>query len=332
VSPPKQVSEAARVYLARRILTIASFDFQQIPDSYRQLQRTLKNSSRGYRHNHNIADALRELNMNALLMKSQEHFIYEKIAVPQATPRVSRPRLLRRLMENLYSANATILHGRAGSGKTILAVDFGRNVGRPVAWYKVDATDNELRLFCEYLSAAVRRQRPAFNAAALVDLAATVNKHNAELLADAFVFQLAETKGEPLLIVIEDLHQIYDAEWVVAFFQRLLPLLPSDVHALITCRSLPPTPLWRMRSKQMLSVLDEEELAFTVEEAIDLFATYGLSEEHARAAWDSTKGRAATIAEFAATPGRPGRAVADNLLSFKVSRFRSVPPTPDFQT
>ena len=267
--------------------------------------------------------------MNALLMKSQEHFIHDKIALPQATPRVSRPRLLRRLTENLYTANATILNGRAGAGKTMLAVDFSRNAGRAVAWYKVDAADNELRLFCEYLTAAVRGQRPSLNITSLIQLATTVDDSNAELLADALVFQLSEAKGEPLLMVIEDLHQVYDAHWVVPFFRRLLPLLPSDVHVLITCRSLPPTPLWRMRSKQMLRVVDEAELAFTVDEAIDLFCTYGLGEEHARAAWNETNGRAATIAEFAATPGRPGRAVADNLLSFTL---RSVPSTPDFQT
>lgn len=279
-----------------------------------------------------IAEAVRQIAMNALLMKIQEHFIHDKIASPGAVPRISRERLLQQLTENLYSANATVINGRAGSGKTMLAVDFSRNISRAAAWYKVDAADNELPMFCEYLTAAVRRHRSSINAAALIDLAATVSGDNVELLADAFVFQLSEAKGEPLLIVIEDLHQVYDADWVVPFFQRLLPLLPSDVHVLITCRSLPPTPLWRMRSKQMLRVLDEAELAFTVEEAIALCQTYGLSEDHARAAWNETNGRAANIAEFAETPGRAGRAVADNLLSFRVPRFRSTPPTPDFQT
>jgi LuxR family maltose regulon positive regulatory protein len=260
-------------------------------------------------------------------MKREDHFIYDKISTPSAAPRLSRGRLLQRLTENLYSTNATILNGRAGSGKTMLAADFSRNVGRDIAWYKVDAADYELRLFCEYLTAAIRRQRPALNARSLIDLAATVDATNAELLADALVFQLSETRSEPLLIVIDDLHQVYDADWLVPFFRRLLPLLPSEVHVLITCRSLPPTPLWRMRSKQMLRVIDEAELAFTLEEAIALFATYGLSPDHAGAAWNETTGRAATIGEFAATPGRPGRAVADNLLSFRVSRLR-----PDFQT
>ena len=43
------------------------------------------------------------------------------------------------------------------------------------------------------------------------------------MLAEELVFQLAEQKSEPLLIVIEDLHLVYDAEWVVPFFSRLLP-------------------------------------------------------------------------------------------------------------
>jgi LuxR family transcriptional regulator, maltose regulon positive regulatory protein len=270
--------------------------------------------------------------MNTFFMKIQKHFIHEKIAIPSGAPRTSRPRLLKLLTENLYSTNATIINGRAGSGKSVLAADFARNVGRAVAWYKVEATDNDLRVFCEYLAAALRCQRPSIDAKALLELTATAGSDAAELLAEAFVFQLSETRAEPMLIVIEDLHQVYDGDWVVSFFRRLLPLLPADVHVLITCRSLPPTPLWRMRSKQMLRVVDETELAFTLEEAIALFDTYGLGEGHARAAWNETNGRAATIAEFAATPGRAGRAVADDILSFRHSRFPSLRPTADFQT
>jgi LuxR family maltose regulon positive regulatory protein len=270
--------------------------------------------------------------MNALLMKIESHFIHEKIAIPAAKPRISRLRLLKLLAENVVSTNATVVNGRAGTGKTALAADFTRHAERAVAWYKVDAADNDLNVFCEYLSASIRLQRPSIDQDRLLEITETIESDRAELLAEGFVFQLSEPKSEPLLIVIEDLHLVYDTDWVVPFFRRLLPLLPANVHVLITCRSLPPTPLWRLRSKQMLRVVEESELAFTVAEAIALFDTYGLSEEHARVAWNQTNGRAATIAEFAATPGRAGRAVADNLLSFKHSRFARMPRTPDFQT
>ena len=264
-------------------------------------------------------------------MRIAEHFIHDKIAIPMSGPRTSRPRLLKLLTENLVSTNATIVNGRAGTGKTALAADFAHHAGRAVAWYKVDATDNDLRLFCEYLVTAIRLQRPSLGSEQLLELS-WAERVTAELLADALVFQLGETKGQPLLIVIEDLHLVYDAEWVVPFFRRWLPLLPPDVHVLITCRSLPPTPLWRLRSKQMLRVVEESELAFTLEEAVVLFKTYGLSDEHARVAWAQTNGKAAMISDFASTPGKAGRALADNFLLLRRASFSALSQTADFQT
>lgn len=266
------------------------------------------------------------------MKKDEGHLIHEKIAVPEELPRASRRRLFQLLKDNLGSYNATIINGRAGTGKTTLAADFARHAGRAVAWYKVDAADWDLRLFCQYLSKTVMRQR-SLDADRLLQLTETVESDRAELLAEAFVFQLSEGKFDPLLIIVEDLHLVYDADWVVPFFRRLMPLLPTDVHLLITCRSLPPAPLWRLRSKQMLRVMDETELAFTFDEAIQLFETYGLGEEHAKVAWLQTNGRAAAIADFAATPGRAGRAVADNYLSIKRTGLKCLAgQTPDFQT
>jgi hypothetical protein len=83
----------------------------------------------------------------------------------------------------------------------------------------------------------------------------------------------------------------------------------------------------------MLCVVEETELAFSQDEAVALFETYGLGDEAASIAWDRTNGRAATIAEFAATPGRAGRAIADSLLSLKRTSFTSLTgQAPDFQT
>jgi LuxR family maltose regulon positive regulatory protein len=106
---------------------------------------------------------------------------------------------------------------------------------------------------------------------------------------------LQECGGEPLLLVIDDLHLIYDAPWVVPFFRRLLPLLPPEAHMLIIGRSLPPTPVWRMRSKQTLCLVEEAALAFTPEEAEELFAGYGLARREARRAVEQTGGRAAAL-------------------------------------
>jgi ATP/maltotriose-dependent transcriptional regulator MalT len=231
---------------------------------------------------------------------AQVELIAEKIAVPSRLPFVSRPRLVGLLENSLRSCTSTILSGRAGTGKTALAVDFAVNSQRKVAWYKVDAPEAELPIFFQYLTASIRKHRRSFGESfmALVNEKPT---QNISLLAEAFVYELAEGKGDPLLIVIEDLHLVCDADWLVPFFKRLMPLLPANVHLLITSRTIPPAPLWRMRSKQTLSVIDEETLAFTRQEAGLLFQRYGISPEHINIALDHTNGRAAALARFATT-------------------------------
>ena len=234
----------------------------------------------------------------------QVELIAEKIAVPRLTDPVYRPRLSVLLRNSMRSGTSTILSGRAGTGKTALAWDFARTCGRRVAWYKVDAPEAELRVFFQYLTASIRKQRPNFGAT-FMNLVNALGREDGSLLAEAFVYELAEGGGEPLLVVIEDLHLVCDSVWLVPFFKRLMPLLPADVHLLITSRTMPPAPLWRMRSKQTLHVIDEDTLAFTRAEATQLFQQYGLSAEHASIALDHTQGRAASLTRFASSLCRP---------------------------
>jgi ATP/maltotriose-dependent transcriptional regulator MalT len=71
--------------------------------------------------------------------------------------------------------------------------------------------------------------------------------------------------------------------------------LPAEIHVFILGRGLPPAPLWRLRSKQRLCVINESMLAFTQFEAEGLFASYGLDAQRANASLTKTGGRAAAI-------------------------------------
>jgi LuxR family maltose regulon positive regulatory protein len=237
-----------------------------------------------------------------------QKLINDKIAPPTRLPRVSRSRLLSTLEGSMDAGTSTIISGRAGAGKTLLASDFARQCGRPVAWYKIDAPDADPQIFFNYLVRSIQACRPTFGLKLLLPLLAVRLTDPSDRLADVFVYELAEAAVRtPLLIVIEDLHLVSDSDWLVPFFGRLLPLLPSEVHVLITSRSLPPAPLWRMRSKQSLVVIDETTLRFTRPEAIALFESYGLSHEQASIALDHTQGRAGALDEAAASLHRTGQ-------------------------
>lgn len=240
--------------------------------------------------------------------------ILDKITTPGEQPRLSRVRLLNMLHGSLSNCTSTIINGRAGTGKTLLATDFAHRCGRRVSWYKVDAADGDLQVFFKYLVESVRQWRPGFGQEALMKMVETATLEDIPMLAEAFVYELLEQKGEPLLIVIDDLHLVYDAEWVVPFFRRLLPLLPIEAHMLITGRSLPPAPLWRMRSKQTLCVIEEPTLLFTELEAKRLFASYNLTEGQAYVALQQTRGRASTLETMAQCLSEVENAIAKEQL------------------
>src|ERR1041384_427044 len=222
--------------------------------------------------------------------------ILDKINIPYELPRVSRPRLLAVLAESMTCCTSTIICGRAGTGKTMLATDFARRAGRRIAWYKVDAADASLPAFMQYLIAAVRAQHPGFGRKTLALLSTTQTPAAAVLLAESFIYEMTMLEAtEPLLLVIDDLHLVYDAQWFVHFFHRLLPLLPTEAHVLLLGRTLPPAPLWRLRSKQTLRVIDEAALLFTEAETAELLTSYGLYAEAAPGILEITRGRAAAL-------------------------------------
>ncbi|MFL6228461.1 MAG: hypothetical protein ACJ741_06745 [Pyrinomonadaceae bacterium] len=220
--------------------------------------------------------------------------ILDKITMPADAPRVSRARLLGVLDDSMSCCNSTVVCGRTGAGKTLLTLDFAGRCGRRVAWYKVDAPEAEMEAFLQYLVAAVRSQHPGFGRKTLALVAS--GERDAVVVAESFVYEMTMLEAsEPLLIVIDDLHLVYDADWVVPFFGRMLPLLPAETHVVLIGRTLPPAPLWRMRSKQTLRVIDEASLAFNRSEAEELFAGYNLPTKQAAQALAETWGRAAAL-------------------------------------
>ncbi len=204
--------------------------------------------------------------------------ITDKFSVPtQSAPHLKREKLLKNLQDSVNNHLSTLIVGRAGTGKTALAADLVCVCGRRVAWLKAEASDREYPVFLEYLFESVKKQRPRFNSEKLLKVVATQTVEDISRTAEAFINELIESGNEPLLVVIDDLHHLYDSEWAVPFFNRLLPFLPSEFHFVLIGRSIPPAPLWRMRSKQTLNVIDEKMLALAPEEAMSLFLNYGLT-------------------------------------------------------
>lgn len=226
------------------------------------------------------------------------HLFSEKMAIPVFKNYVARPRLNELLEKNLRQFGATLICGRTGTGKTALAADFSRNYKR-AAWFSVESAENDWDVFFRYFLESFSR---ILNKKQKRQVLSEIKKSKPQTVAQYIENLLSRVElpaeEKPFLIVIDDIHNVFDAGWFSEFFTTLLYALTPDTHLLLLSRSNPPLPLWRLRSKQVLGVIDEKLLAFTLEETEQLFEKFDLPAEGAQQAFGKTFGRISRLREF----------------------------------
>lgn len=222
------------------------------------------------------------------------HLFTEKFRVPQLVRHISRPRLNELLLKFSGKIGATLVTGRAGTGKTTLAADFAQNY-ESVAWFRVESADINWNVFARYFVESFHQT----NLAAENPAASQSEAEVATFIEKLFSRLAAGDEKKPVLIVLDDVHYIFDAPWFADFFNSLLYSLNRNTHLLLLARSSPAFPLWRLRSKQVLGVIDEELLLFNREEAKNFLAEYCLPDKTAQEIFKKSFGRIGKLKSLA---------------------------------
>lgn len=217
--------------------------------------------------------------------------ITDKFLAPTLTAEMARPRLVEQLRKSLARFSATIVTGRAGTGKTALAAQYAAQSVLRIAWYKVEAADGDWKIFANYLLGSLKQ----IQTVETLEFDERKVASQSEQLAARFV-EAAEKKS--ILLVLDDLHSIFDAEWFDEFFTNFVPWLAPNVRLLLIARTLPPLAVWRLRSKQVLGVVEEENLTFTLTETVELFQNYNLAPSIACAAFQTSYGKISKLIEI----------------------------------
>lgn len=232
------------------------------------------------------------------------HVLREKLRIPRVRGAVERPRIEELLRRSLVQFPATLISGRAGTGKTTVAAEFARSQEH-TAWYSVESSDVEWKVFAHYFATCILRaaKSRARVTKVLPDGSDPSQSTIATFLIDLFAEAETELFHDPMLIVLDGIHHLFDAPWFGEFFSLLLSSLPENANLLLLCRSKPPNPLWRLRSKQQLNVIDEKVLAFDLAETVELARRKRLSRSDAESAHSATFGRISKLIEI--VEGRP---------------------------
>ena len=228
------------------------------------------------------------------------YILQEKLRAPNVEGILQRPRINEILTRSIGQFPATLISGRAGTGKTALVSSLTAESAH-ISWYSVESNDIDWPVFSQYFAASLAAGVSGrFQGAGPMLQGGLPHQSDiAHFLLNCFSAAYSEPSRGPSLIILDDIHHVFDAVWFEDFFTLLIHSLPPDTHLLLLGRSKPPGPLWRLRSKQMLNVLDEKVIAFTEDEAAALFEMMCLAPSGAKEANDHCFGRISKLLEFA---------------------------------
>jgi LuxR family maltose regulon positive regulatory protein len=203
--------------------------------------------------------------MSDLLLKT-------KIVIPPLRKEiVQRNRLLDRMLLEFRSADGfnrqlTLVSAPAGYGKTTVVCDWIKRLGFPLAWLSLDETDNDPTRFLAYIIAAIQQVREGLGEAA-GKILLSPQRPPIEVVLTVLINELALVSS-PLILVLDDYHAIHTLS-IHEQLKFLLEHQPGQLHLVIVSREDPLLPIPRLRARNKVLEIRQEDLRFTVEETTD---------------------------------------------------------------
>ena len=196
-------------------------------------------------------------------------------AVPPAVPPglVRRPRLEARLTSGA-SKPFTLVSAGPGAGKTLALASWVASEAppAPVSWLSLDHTDNDPRTFWSNLLWAITASGAVPTDSTLRDIIPAAGFGIDEALQ--LRSRLAELPA-PIILVLDDFHEIAN-DAVLASFGQLVDHQPPQLRLVVLSRSDPDLRLHRLRVSGQLTEIRTRDLAFSEQEAAELFDLEGI--------------------------------------------------------
>ena len=175
---------------------------------------------------------------------------------------ISRPQLSQRILGNL-DRKVSLVSAPAGYGKTSLAFEISGQSEVLSCWYHLDARDGHLETFYDYICETLSRTLPSFKA----HLPKPSPDETAWGLAGLISSTLYNHVSEPILLILDNFHEIDSCEPISRFVDALITYIPPTCHLLILSRTSTDLNLARLIAQQDLNLITRQDLKLSLDEA-----------------------------------------------------------------
>ena len=193
--------------------------------------------------------------------------IETKITLPRVQPGMLRRARLVEIVDGHAGVALTVVNAPVGYGKTTLLRSWCIERPEAVIWMTLDAADDDPVRLWTHLATATERLGEGLGGRALMCLG--VRGAAVETAVDELMNGLVAS-AQPITIVLDDLHAV-GSERSLGSIAHAIGRLPANVRVFASTRSDPAISLARLRARGALVEIRAGELAFTVDEARELF-------------------------------------------------------------
>jgi LuxR family transcriptional regulator, maltose regulon positive regulatory protein len=193
--------------------------------------------------------------------------IEPKLMLPRVHAGMLRRTRLLEMLDAHGASSLTVLDAGVGYGKTTLVRSWCIERPEAVIWMTLDPADDDPVRLWTHLATAVDRLTQGLGARALTRLG--VRRVRVETAVDELMNGVV-AYGRPVTIVLDDLHAVRSAA-SLGSIAHAVERLPPGARVVVSTRSDPAVGLAKLRASRALIEVRARDLAFTVDEARELF-------------------------------------------------------------
>jgi ATP/maltotriose-dependent transcriptional regulator MalT/DNA-binding SARP family transcriptional activator len=195
--------------------------------------------------------------------------LFAKITPPRLLEIVERPRLMESQLHNC-NRHVVFILGQAGQGKSTLALSWFHAADGPKGWINLGPEDSDAVTLFKLLVQSVEQALPHVNFSPVLMFPAMTVPREDDLLYLEYISALLDLIDGPLYLVCDGLDRLRTGSSAYRLLKVLVEQVPPQITLIMLSREMPPFNLQDLKIKGAACVVDNEELAFTIEETKQL--------------------------------------------------------------